>query len=107
MAADVQISVKDEQAARAWLEEVKGINEDYYAAMESAGNALTGMQDSADGSLVDEFVDFGNSLLDTAKMTFDAVNMISDTVNTILSTVTDFKENVISGIGNAVRKILG
>ena len=107
MAANVQIAVKDEQVAGQWLEMVRGINEEYYAAMQEAGNALTGLQDSADGTLVDEFVNFGNGLLDAAKNTFDAIDMIADTVNSIIDTVNTFKDGVISGIGNAVRKILG
>lgn len=107
MAGNVQIAIKDDQAARQWLERVREINETYYAAMESAGNALTGMQESADGSLVDEFVKFGDQFLNTAKNTFDAIDMIADTVNKVLSTITDFKDTVVSSIGNAVRNILG
>lgn len=107
MAANVQIAVKDEQVAKQWLEMVRGINEDYYAAMQDAGNALTGMQESADGTLVDEFVNFGNGLLDAAKMTFDAIDMIADTVTSIIDTVNSFKDGVLSGIGSAVKKILG
>jgi len=107
MAANVQISVKDEQSARQWLEMVRGINEDYYAAMQDAGAALTGMQESADGSLVDEFVEFGDGLLTAAKNTFDAIDVIADTVNTILDTVKNFTDDVGAGILNTVKKILG
>ena len=107
MAGNIEIAVKDEQAARAWLAEVQDINTDYHKAMADAAQTVIDMQDFADGTLVDEFVKYGNDLLTAAKTTFDAIDAIADTVNQFLSMVTNFVETVTSGIGKLAGKVLG
>ncbi len=107
MANDVKISVKDEQTARQWLAQVQAINEDYQRAMQEAGETLTDMKNFADGTLVDDFVEFGTQICNAAKETFRAIDSIADTVNTILGKVKVFTDNVVSGIGSAVTKIFG
>jgi len=107
MACNCQVSVKDEASAKQWLSMVQKINEDYFTAMKDAADALTSMQDFCEGTLVDEFVAFGDSFLDAARKTFEAVDAIADTVNSILDTVKNFTEDVVGGITGVVKKILG
>lgn len=107
MANNMKIAIKDEQSAKQWLAMVQGINEDYFTAMKDAGDTLTDMQNFADGTLVDDFVNFGTDILNTAQKTFDAVNTIADTVTTIVSKVQSFTEDVVGGIAGAVGKIFG
>ena len=105
--AQVQISIKDEQSAKNWLAMVQEINEDYFTAMKEAGDCLTDMQNFADGTLVDDFVNLGTDILNAAQVTFEAVDAIADTVTNILNTVKNFSENVVGAIGGAVSKIFG
>lgn len=107
MANDVKISIKDEQTAKQWLDQVREINEAYHSAMKEAGETLKDMQNFADGTLVDDFVNFGTNILNAAQQTFNAIDSIADTVNTILGKVKDFTDNVVGGIGKAVSKIFG
>ena len=54
MAANTNISIKDEATAKQWLAMVQAINEDYFVAMKDAGDTLSDMQNFADGTLVDD-----------------------------------------------------
>lgn len=107
MAANTNISIKDEATAKQWLAMVQAINEDYYVAMKDAGDTLSDMQNFADGTLVDDFVQLGNQILGAAKTTYDAIDSIADTVNNILDTVKNFTTDVVGGIAGAVSKIFG
>lgn len=107
MAGNTQISIKDEQSAKQWLAMVNEINEDYFTAMKEAGDTLTDMQNFADGTLVDDFVQFGTDILNLAESTYNAIGAIADTVNKVLDTVKNFSTDVISGITSAVGKIFG
>lgn len=103
MANDVRVSIKDKDMATSWLMSVVAINEDYHAAMKEAGETLTDMQNFADGTVVDDFVNVGNNLLVAAQETFNAVSSISDTVNTILGRVGDFVSNTLGVISKAAQ----
>ena len=105
--ADLQISIKDEQSAKEWLALVQDINTDYNKAMTDAAETLINMQDFADGTLVDDFVGYGNNLLNAAQTTFNAIDSIAETVTNILSKVSNFVEGAVGGIGKLVSKILG
>lgn len=107
MAGNVQIAIKDEQAAKQWLAMVQDINTDYQKAMTDAAETIINMQDFADGTLVDDFVKYGNDLLNAAQTTFEAIDAIADTVNDILGKVGNFVSNAVSGIGKLASKILG
>ena len=107
MSDSTQISVKDEESARAWLARVELINQDYRRAMQGASDALTSMTEFCEGTLVDDFVQFGSDLLTAAENTFTVMGQIAGTINTVIDTIKNFTDNVVSGIGNAVRNILG
>lgn len=107
MASNVQISVKDEQSARKWLEMVQDINTDYQKAMTDAAETLINMQDFADGTLVDEFVKYGTDLMNAAQKTYEAIGTIADTVTNILNKVNNFVEGAVGGIGKLIGKVLG
>ncbi|MBQ6825012.1 MAG: hypothetical protein IJP27_10185 [Clostridia bacterium] len=107
MAGNVQISIKDDQSAKQWLSMVQAINDDYYKAMQEASETLTSMQDFADGTLVDDFYEFGTNLLNAAEATSNAINEIADTVTNILGKVQNFLGEATGIIGSAVGKILG
>lgn len=102
-----QISVKDPVSARAWLDTVKGINQDYFSAMQDAGNTLETMTEFMEGTMVDELANTGTKLLDAAKKTYDAIDTIANTVNTVLDTVKNFSENILGGISGVARAIFG
>lgn len=104
--ADLQISVKDEQTAKQWLAMVQDIDTDYKKAMTDASETIINMKDFADGTLVDEFVNYGTNLLNAAEMTFNAIDSIADTVNTILSKVGNFVSDAAGGIGKLFSKVL-
>ena len=107
MAGNVQIAIKDEQAAKDWLAMVQDINTDYQKAMTDAAETLINMKDFADGTMVDEFVKYGTNLLNAAQKTYEAIDSIADTVNKILSKVSNFVSDAVSGIGKLASKILG
>lgn len=104
--AGLQISIKDENSARQWLMMVEGINQDYHEAMKDAADCLNDMQNFADGTMVDEFVNFGNMMLTAADKTFDTINQIADTVTSVISTVKGFAEDIVGGIGK-IAKMFG
>lgn len=107
MSSDLQISIKEPEVAKQWLQMVQGINEDYFTAMKDAGDTLTDMSNFADGTLVDEFVNYGHAILEAAQSTFNAIDMIADTVNNILDKVSNFTQDVVGSIGSAIGKIFG
>ena len=106
MAEDVKVSVKDEASARAWLGEVVLLNEEYHERMKEAGATLEDMQNFADGTMVDDFVDLGSSILTAADATFDAINKIADTVNTVINKTSEFVSGALGVIGK-VRGLFG
>ena len=99
---DVQIAIKDPETARGWLGEVVLINEDYRDAMKEAGSTLDDMQNFADGTMVDEFVDLGSKILTAADATFDAINAIADTVNTFLEKTGSFVSEAVSKVKGVI-----
>ena len=105
--ADVKVSIKDEASARQWLQMVQEINQDYNVAMADASQCLINMKDFADGTLVDDYVKFGDNMLDAAKKTFEAIDTIADTVNDVLSIAQNFVEGAVSGIGKLASAVLG
>ena len=107
MAGNVQVSIKDEQTARQWLQMVQQINQDYLVAMQEAAQVLEDMQTAADGSLVDEFVSFGSGILTAAEAVFSGIDAIADTVTEVISTVSNFVEEAEGFIRNAVNQIFG
>ena len=106
MAGNVQIAIKDEQAAKQWRDMVADINTDYQKAMTDAAETLMNMKDFADGTLVDEFCNYGTRLMNAAQVTFQAVSDIATTVITIVDKVNDFKSKAISGIVKLADTIL-
>ena len=106
MTINVQISIKDEQSAKQWLNMVEDINTDYKKAMTDAAETMTNMKDFADGTLVDEFVKYGDKLMNAAQTTFEAISEISDTVNKVINTVNNFVSEAVGGIGKLVSKVL-
>ena len=106
--AEYQITViiKEETSAKQWLAMVQDINTDYQKAMTDAAETMTNMKEFAEGTLVDEYVKYGDKLLAAAKTTFDAIDAIADTVNTILNKVNNFVTQAVSGIGELASKVL-
>ena len=104
--AGLQVSIKDEASARQWLMMVEGINQDYHEAMKDAADCLQDMQNFAEGTLVDELVNFGSALMDAADKTFDTINTIADTVTAVLGKVKDFAESVVGGF-KGIAKMFG
>lgn len=102
MANDVQISIKDEASARAWLANVTLLNEDYHTAMQEAGQTLEDMENFAEGTVVDDFVDLGSKILNAAKSTYEAIGSIADTVNTVIEKTKDFVSEAAGVIGKVI-----
>ena len=94
------ISIKDTASAIVWRKNVEKINEDYRVAMKDAGDCLVDMQNFAEGTLVDNLVNYGTAIINAAEKTFEAINAIAKTVNDILDKVGQFSEGVVSGIKN-------
>jgi len=106
MAENVQISIKDEASANAWLNNVTLLNEDYRDAMTDAGQTLEDMGNFAEGTMVDEFVDLGSSILTAADATFQAINKIGETVKTVLEKTGSFVSDAI-GVISKVAGLFG
>lgn len=107
MAENVVINVTDRDTAEAWLDIVKDINTDYNTAMINAGQSLDDIQNFADGTLVDEFVDLGSKITKAGKETFEAIRAIADTVSSFLGHIDTFKEAASSVIKGTVNKLFG
>ena len=103
---NIQISIKDENSARQWLQMVEGINQDYFQAMKDAADCLSDMQNFADGTMIDEFVNFASEMLKAVDKTYDTIKEIANTVTAIVGKVKDFAEGVVSGV-KAITKIFG
>jgi len=103
----MQISIGNQQAATAWLNEVLAINEDYKVAMESAANTLESMNEFASGTLVDDIVNLGHDLLNAGQTIFTAVDQIADTVGNLVTTVGNFVDEAKDKIKDAFNKIFG
>lgn len=104
--ADTNIAIKDRDSAMAWLNEVTLINEDYHDAMKEAGDTLVDMENFADGTMVDEFVDAGSKIMTAADATFQAIGAIADTVNTFLEKTGSFISDAI-GLAKGVAGLFG
>lgn len=103
----MQISIGNEQAARAWLQEVQGINEDYRIAMEEAANTLSSMNEFASGTLVDDIVNLGHDLLNAGQTIFQGIDQIADTVGNLVVAVGNFVDEAKDKIRNAFDTIFG
>lgn len=103
----MQISIGNQQAATAWLNEVRDINEDYKVAMESAASTLESMNEFASGTLVDDIVNLGHDLLNAGQTIFTAVDQIADTVGNLVTTVGNFVDEAKGKIKDAFNKIFG
>ena len=101
------ISVKDRSMAESWLQKVVGLNMDYEVAMKEAAETIQGMKDFAEGTMVDDFVNFADNLLHAADETFKAISSIATTVTSVLDTIGDFAKSTMDLIGNVGKKILG
>ena len=103
----MQISIGNETAARDWLREVQGINQEYQLAMEAAANTLESMNEFASGTLVDDIVNLGHELLGAGQAIFEAIDQIADTVGNLVVTVGNFVDEAKQTIKNAFDKIFG
>jgi len=106
MAGNVQIAIKDEQAAKEWLAKVQDIDTDYLKAMTDATESLANIEDFADGTMVDELVNYANGLCNAAEKTFNAIDAIAGTVSEIVSLAEKFKSEALSCIGKLANTIL-
>ena len=106
MAENLKVNIKDDASARQWLQMVEGINQDYHEAMKDAADCISDMQNFADGTMVDELVNFASSLMTAANKTFDAISVISTTVDKILNQVKNFTEDIVGGI-KGIAKMFG
>lgn len=103
----MQISIGNEAAARAWLQEVQGIDEDYKVAMEEAATTLESMNEFASGTLVDDIVNLGHDLLNAGQTIFTAIDEIADTVGNLVVKVGNFVDEAKETIKGAFDKIFG
>lgn len=103
----MQISIGNEQAARAWLLEVQGINEEYKIAMEAAANTLSSMNEFASGTLVDDIVNLGHDLLNAGQTIAQGIDQIADTVGNLVVSVGNFVDEAKDKIKSAFDKIFG
>ena len=103
----MQFNIKDEAAARRWLEEVRGIHEDYFTAMKEAGQTMENVKEVADGTLVDEIVNSGVRIMDVAQKTFTTIDKIAETVTSFVDKIKNFSDNVAEGIGSVAKKLFG
>ena len=103
----MQISIGNEAAATAWLQEVRGINEEYKIAMEAAANTLESMNEFASGTLVDDIVSLGHDLLNAGQTIFSAIDEIADTVGNLVVKVGSFVDEAKETIKGAFNKIFG
>ena len=74
--------------------------------MKEASEVLQDTNGFAEGTMVDEFVDLGSTLLRAAENTFSTINKIADTVNAVIGKVTNLQSIVTEGIKMA-KKIFG
>ena len=105
--ADMRINIKDEQSAKAWLAMVQDINTDYSRHMGEAAKVLQEMNTFAEGTVVDELVDFATDLLKAAQETYDAIEKISNTVTTVLEKVGGFIGEAVDGLSKLGGLIFG
>lgn len=103
----MKISIGNEAAATAWLQEVRGIDEEYKVAMEAAASTLESMNQFASGTLVDDIVNLGHDLLNAGQTIFSAIDEIADTVGSLVVTVGNFVDEAKETIKNAFDRIFG
>lgn len=102
-----QISIGSESDARAWLERVQEINQKYNVAMEGAGQTVQEMNQLAEGTLIDDYVNLGDSLITAAHEIFNGVEVIADTVTEVLGAVGNFIDDAKEALGNTLGAIFG
>lgn len=105
--ANYQISIKNEAQAKAWLETVRAINQDYDVAMQGAGESLVDMKSMSEGTVVDEFVNLGDGLLNAGKTVFNGIDEIADTVAEVMSEVGKFVDEAKDTIKNVFSTMFG
>jgi len=107
MAGNVQISIKDEASARAWLASVQEIHEAYIVAMQEASDTLASMNDFCEGTLVDDFVKVAYDLLSASQKIFQGIDEIADTVGGIIGAVGSFIDSATGVIKSTMNKLFG
>ena len=103
----MQISISNESAATAWLKQVLEIDEAYKIAMEEAAHTLEGMNEFASGTLVDDIVNLGHSLLNAGQTIFNCMDEIADTVADVVGKVGAFVDETKDKIKSTFQKLFG
>lgn len=105
--ANFQLSIKNSTQAKAWLDNVKEINQAYDEAMKDAGQTLKEMKSTAEGTVVDEFVNLGDGVLTAGQQVFNGIDSIADTVADVMQSVGDFVDDAKDTIKNVFSTLFG
>ena len=103
----MQISIGNETAAKAWLQEVQGIDEEYRIAMATAAETLQSLNEFANGTLVDDIVNLGTNLLNAGETIFNAMDEIADTVGSLVVQIGNFVDEAKDKIKGAFDRMFG
>ena len=99
--AEFKISISNADEANSWLEQVRAINQEFKVAMAEAGKVLAAANEAAEGEIIDDLVNLGTGICQTAQDVFDAVDTISDTVTEVLKKLGSFIDNSKEAIKKA------
>lgn len=99
----MRIAIEGREAAQAWQNEARVLNDETEKTLNDVANTLKSVREFSEGSLVDEIVDLGDSLITATTKLMQGMNGIFDVVKSLLS----FLENLISGSSDAVKSTKG
>ena len=101
-----KIDIRDSVSAEKWLAEVQIINEEYDKVMKEAGQCLKDMKDFGEGTLVDEYYNFADRMLNSSQVIFEAISGIANDVTNILESLGQMSSDAIDILKKTATKIL-
>lgn len=97
----MQIRMEGRQAANEWKSRAESLNNRTQTLLNDVSNTLKSVRELSEGSLVDEIVALGDSLLTATTKLMQSMNAIFDVVNKLLN----FLEELISGSSKEVQAV--
>lgn len=97
------IAMEGRAAANQWVNKAKELNERTKRLLDAVSETLKSVRQFSEGTLVDEIVDLGSTLMTATTKLMNAMNEIFNVVNKLL----DFLSNLITGSSQNVKSTRG
>jgi hypothetical protein len=97
--AEGTITLQSEEKAQAWLQKCKENNKELQECIGEIAKLLEAAGQSAEGDVVNTFIQFSTRAKNAATGLFNAVSTVASTVNSLIDTYKGLSSGIIGAIG--------